>query len=227
MRRVVVTFVGLLLGACASPVPAPIGEKAPADFPAAEYAELTRAGELVLRVDPEHSIVVIEVRRAGSLASLGHDHLVAGRAVHGLIAPQRGRGDFYIALDALEVDEPALRADAGMETTPSAADVAGTRRNMLDAVLQTGAHPFARVTVRNAPRLAGAGNIPVEVTLHGVTRSVNATTDVTSGPLATVLTCAFSINQSDFGIVAYSLLGGAVAVRDRVDLRVRLLAHPL
>jgi hypothetical protein len=37
----------------------------------------------------------------------------------------------------------------------------------------------------------------------------------------------FSFAQTDFGITPYSLLGGAIAVRDDVDLRFRIIARRL
>jgi hypothetical protein len=43
--------------------------------------------------------------------------------------------------------------------------------------------------------------------------------NVEAKPDEWVVSGAFSINQSDFGIVPMSLLGGAIQVRDAVDIR--------
>ena len=114
-----------------STAPPSLPTGAPPDFPHAYYRQLQAQGKPVFRVDAARSQVVIEVRRGGSLARLGHDHVVASHDVAGNIAPDEGRADFYVRLDALTVDEPDLRASAGFDTQPDADDIAGTRRNML------------------------------------------------------------------------------------------------
>src|SRR2546422_9799880 len=79
------TLLALMLSGCApllrEPAPAPAGP--PADFPEGYYREALGRGKPVFRVDPRESLVVIEVRRAGSLARLGHDPVVASHEVGG------------------------------------------------------------------------------------------------------------------------------------------------
>ena len=69
--------------------------------------------------------------------------MIASHDVAGFIAPGEGRADLYVPLDALVVDEPALRSEIGLDTQPSAADIEGTRRNMLEKVLETDRYPYA------------------------------------------------------------------------------------
>jgi hypothetical protein len=47
--------------------------------------------------------------------------------VQGLIAPGDGRADLVVPLAELSVDEPALRAEGGLDTQPSEADIAATQ----------------------------------------------------------------------------------------------------
>src|SRR6266851_10521583 len=132
-RRVAVAaaLVALMLAGCGPPVrkraPAPAGP--PADFPESYYREAAAQGKPVFRVDPAESLIVIEVRRSGSLARLGHDHVVASHEVVGYVAPDEGRADLYVALARLAVDEAALRAEAGFDTQPAGSDIEGTRAN--------------------------------------------------------------------------------------------------
>src|SRR5690349_17098835 len=103
----------LLLAACAPQVrevaPPP---GMPAEFPRAFYEQEAAQGRAVLRVDPAASLVVLTVRRGGSLARLGHDHVVASHTVQGYVAPGAKRADLYVTLADLAVDEPALRTEA-------------------------------------------------------------------------------------------------------------------
>jgi len=171
----------------------------------------------VLRIDAQQSLVTITVRRGGALARLGHDHVVASRTLDGWVAPERGQAFFQFRLDAMSVDEAALRAQAGLETTPSNEAIAGTRHNMLVRVLD--AERFPQVTVR-ARTGAIAGVLDADITLHGVTRKVAVPTTVVSAADGRSLQASgkLLLNQSDFGITPFSVLGGAMAVQDQMEL---------
>src|SRR5689334_23988304 len=165
---VVLAAVALLPGCAPQP---PETEKraplqAPAEFPQSFYDQAAARGEPVYRVDPRQSVVTIVVRRGGSLARLGHDHVVAAHNVAGYVAPQTGRADLYVALDGLAVDEPDLRKEAGFDTQPSESDIAGTRANMLGKVLETQKFPYALIGIR-----ISRGQLAVSITLHGTTRT--------------------------------------------------------
>ena len=219
-RRTLAAAVLLLVG-CAPQVrevAPPAG--LPPEFPRAFYEREASQGRAVLRVDPAASLVVLTVRRGGSLARLGHDHIVASHAVQGYVTPQAGRADLYIALDELAVDEPTLRAEAGLDTQPSASDIEGTRANMRDKVLETAKFPFALIHAG-----ATGDKLTVEISLHGTKRSfeVPAKIDVRGDEFDA--RGEFAFKQSDFGITPFSILGGAVAVQDRVELRFRVLAR--
>lgn len=209
-----------LVAGCAtvetSPAPAG-GARLPADFPEDAYRQAAAQGRAVYRIDPAASLVSIEVRRGGSLARLGHDHVVASRDVAGFVAPSDGRADLAVPLASLTVDEPALRAEAGFDTQPSASDIAGTRANMLGPVLDAERYPYALIAIRAAG--AASGSMMVAITLHGVTRSFDVPVELEVSRVALVASGRLSLDQTAFGIVPYSLLGGAIAVQDRVELR--------
>lgn len=176
-------------------------------------------------VDASRSLVVIEVRRAGSLARFGHDHIVASRDVSGYVAPDAGRADLRVPLDALVVDDPALRMQAGMHTVPSAEDIAGTRRNMLDRVLETSRHPDALIAVDDAGSGSGTRQMRAAVTLHGTTVPMDVVAHVETGTDELRVTGTLQLDQSSFGIAPFSILGGAIAVQNRVTLRFRITAR--
>ena len=146
----------LLLGvALAAAGCAPVPRSAPEavrpgapDLDAAYYRDAAERGAKVYRVEPGDSLVVVRVYRGGRLAKLGHDHVVSGREPRGFIDADKGRGDLYVAVETLAVDDPAQRAAAGFESTPSESDIAGTRSNMLEKVLQAERFPFVVLRVR-------------------------------------------------------------------------------
>lgn len=226
-----VAVLALFIAACApqiretAPEPEPVVRQAPENFPLSDYAQIAAQGKPVYRIDPARSLVSITVRRGGSLARLGHDHIVASHEVQGYIAPEEGRADLYIPLAGLSVDEPALRTKAGLDTQPSESDIAGTRANMLAKVLQTQQFPFALIHASGIERMPMGVLLAVAITLHGVTRTFEVPAQVKTGRGAMSVTGLIEFNQSDFSIAPFSILGGAIQVQDRVSLRFRIHAR--
>jgi hypothetical protein len=125
----------------------------------------------------------------------------------------------------MKVDEPALRAKAGFDTQPSASDIAGTRSNMLEKVLQAEQFPYAFIRVRDLDTSVPNVTINVAITLHGITRTIPASASIDIAADSITVTGRFAFAQTDFGIKPFSLFGGALAVRDGVDLRFRIQAR--
>ena len=222
-------LLSTILAGCAPLLrePAPAPAVPPADFPEGYYREALGQGKPVFRVDPRESLVVIEVRRAGSLARLGHDHVVASHEVGGYVAPDEGRADLYVALGRLSVDEAALRTEAGFDTQPAESDIDGTRANMLGKVLEAEKFPFALIRVSGAGTRQGEVTLSVAITLHGITRTLQAPARIDADSGGMSVTGRLSFEQTDFGITPYSLLGGAIAVKNAVELRFRIRARRL
>lgn len=217
--------LAVLLAACALPPPSPPAAAmppVPADFPEAHYRQAEAAGRQVLRVDPARSLVVIEVRRAGVLAGLGHDHVVASHDARGFVDAQDGRADLYVPLHRLSVDEPGLRAEAKLDTQPSPDAIEGTRRNMLEKVLDAERFPFALIRATRA--LADPAKLSVALTLHGTTRRFDIPLQAETLPDGLAVSGRLTFNQTDFGLTPYSVLGGALQVQDKLELRFRIVA---
>lgn len=230
MRPAAVLLSCFWLAACA-PAMRPAGPtpEAPSDFPAAYYLQAAARGEPVFRIEPERSLVVVRVYRGGRLARFGHDHVVASRDVRGYVrlGPETAsaRADLYAPLALLTVDEPALRAEAGFDTQPSQRDIEGTRRNMLEKVLEVERFPFVMLYLEPAAAGDPVTTVNAAVTLHGTTRVLPITAEL-DRPSAEILYVRgrFSLNQTDFGIAPFAVLGGALQVQDRVDIEFKLSA---
>jgi isopentenyl diphosphate isomerase/L-lactate dehydrogenase-like FMN-dependent dehydrogenase len=161
------------------------------------------------------------VRRGGPLARLGHDHVVASHTVSGFAAPAAGRADILFRADALIVDEPALRREAGLDTEPSPEAIAGTRTNMLDRVLEAARFPVISVHAQQG----GNGKLGAAITLHGVTRSLELPGSVEVGPAQVVASGSLHLRQTDFGIRPMSVAGGLLSVQDEIEVRYRIVAR--
>jgi hypothetical protein len=197
----------------------------PPEFPEGYYQQALKAGKPVYRIDPAQSLVAIEVRRGGSLARLGHDHVVASHDVTGYIAPGEGRADLYIALARMQIDEPALRKEAGFDTQPTESDIEGTRSNMLTHVLDAEKYPFAVVAVKDVDAMEKKATLAVAITVHGKTRVFQVPSEIEIDEKSVGVSGKLAFNQTDFGITPYALLGGAIAVKDGLALRFRIRAR--
>ena len=225
----VIVWTGVLLAACARqpPLPPAPAPDVPLDFPTSFYTQAAAAGGRIYRIDPTQSLAVITVRRGGTLARLGHDHVVASHDLGGLVALDARQADLYIPLNRLSVDEALLRKEAALDTQPSAADIAGTRQNMLDKVLETARYPWARLHVRATDLGRDPARLSVAVSLHGVTRELEVPATIAVTPRQLSLSGRFELDQSAFGIAPFSVLGGALQVQDRIALRFQITARRL
>jgi hypothetical protein len=176
----------------------------------------------VLRIADE-ALIAITVRRGGALARLGHDHVVAARRIDGRVDPVAGLAVLRFRLDEMSVDEAALRREAGLATQPSADAIAGTRVNMLTKVLDAEQHPFVEV---RAQRASEPGTLLADVTLHGVTRRYPVPTQVDATPQGLTARGTLTLKQTDFGITPFSVMAGALAVQDALEVRFVLPARP-
>jgi len=189
----------------------------------ADRQQLERQRQPVLGIDTAASLITIVARRGGALARLGHDHVIASRTLEGWVAPAQGRATLRFRLDRMSVDEPALRDAAGLARQPSPEAIAGTRTNMLTRVLDAERYPYVRLRVTRA---AGADSVDVAITLHGVTRHYTVPTriDSAAGGSRLLASGALTLKQTDFGLVPFAVMGGAMAVQDQLELQFRISA---
>lgn len=219
MRRVLP--IVLLLGACAPP-PAP--PSLPPSVAAASpdaYRSAAAAGAAVYLVDPEASLIAVTVRRAGLMARLGHDHVIASRSLTGYAAPGLNRADIAFRLDQLRVDEPEPLREADIGTRPPPEAIEGTRKNMLGPVLDAQRYPMVILHAETRQ----PGRLHVAVTLHGVTRwlEMPSTVQADAGQLS--VQGHARLKQSEFGIAPFSVGGGLLAVADELEVRYRIVAR--
>jgi len=221
-RRVAAAAVLILAGCTPLPPPAPVATPlaAPAAAVAAAPAATPVPAAAPLQIDSAASLIAVTVRRGGVLARLGHDHVVAARTITGTVTPAEQRAQFQFRLDQLTVDEPALRAIAGLDKQPSQDAIDGTRTNMLTRVLDADRYPLVQVRVTGAGPLLRAA-----ITLHGVTRDYDIPVAIDKRDGSLTVTGTVNLKQTDFGLVPFSVMGGAMAVQDQLELRFTLVAR--
>ncbi len=211
-------------------------------------AEPVQAGEYTL--DPARSVFAVLTHKAGIAAGLAHDHLIV--AVSPTVTldfdpmhPEATMFTFVVAVDALEVDAPAVRAawkgrlhELGLQQgdlppVPES-DRKKVRAAMLgESQLDGAKFPDIRAEMlgleRGAAASAGADaawNLALRLTIRGRTleRRLPVSWSEKDGTL--VAETYTGLRFADFGIEPYSTMLGAIRNDDRFDLYVNVVARP-
>ena len=170
----------------------------------------------VYRIHPG-SRLVVKTGKAGLFGFAGHTHVIRARVVSGLLVYHPGKPTSYLRLvvptDSLEVLTP-----------PDTAEIRRVTKAMRTEVLHPERHPEMTFAAESLSAKSGKMELPLAVTLEGVTRTVPVTADVRIGPDSITAQGSFSVKQTDFGIKPYSGGGGTVKVADRVTFCFDLVA---
>ena len=234
--RYLAVLFSLALAACGATHPRPPAAPAPTAIPSAAGKATAQAppGEGAhYRIDASRSELRVLVYRAGAMASFGHNHVIASHAVEGW-ATFNGDGagaEFALTVPVagFEVDDPALRAEEGLDFAESVTDEAksGTLHNMLGpAVLNAAAFPA--LTIRSTA-VAGTGRVleatvVLEVAGHSSTLVVPFSLDVSPGLLQAE--GELTLKQSALGLTPLSIFLGAIKVQDDMRVKFKLVAVP-
>lgn len=192
------------------------------------------AGATRYEVVPEDTQVYARVFRGGRLEKLGHNHVVVFNDVRGYVSladePVDSLFDFAVATADVSIDPPALRQrqGEGFDTTISERARTGTRENMLsESVLHAAAYPYVMIGSSSIDGTFDDARVTMAVTIRDVTRVVTLPVALNRDGRRLVASGAFGLLQSDYGIEPFAALGGALKVKDRVELVFNITAERL
>jgi polyisoprenoid-binding protein YceI len=232
LKPAVLLLGAILLASCALPGKVPPGKvPAPAVPQAAFPPELQ--GAQLYRLDPQASTVHILVYRGGTMANMGHNHVISAAGVDGYVwrhtAPERCGFDIVVPVNALTVDDNSARSAQGADFPLNVDDAAkqGTKSNMLSEAVLDGAH-FPVITLRSIA-VSGAPDAPlvnVKLQIRNQARELTVPVTVTVQGAQLQVKGEFKVKQSDFGITPFSVALGALTVVDDVTVRFNLVGLP-
>jgi polyisoprenoid-binding protein YceI len=189
-------------------------------------------GATIYTVNSAVSDLQVQVFRGGTLARLGHNHVMTSKQVSGRVWLQsaivRSGFDLEFPVASLVVDDAQAREAAGNEFsgTIAQADREDTRKNMLRAeVLDAENYPTIKL---QSVRLAGslnAAQIMTRITIKGVTRDVFVPVTISSSGNELTASGSFDILQTHFGIKPFSIGLGALEVQDRLRIVFKIAAQ--
>jgi hypothetical protein len=213
----------LLLGGC---------QPAVRDEPADQLAPLKIDPAAVLySVQPGESRLTVLVYRAGRLANMGHNHVISSVALSGevYLAEEHAATalELRLPVGSLTVDIPELRAAAGAdfpgELDQEARD--GTRSNMLgERQLNAAAWPEIILRSRAVSGALPDLEVSVDIAVRDQIRRLTVPVSVLVSQGRLTATGRFSVNQTDLGLEPFSVMMGALSVRDQLDIEFSLVA---
>jgi len=217
----------------------PAPPRLPTPTPAAPTVPAPHVGT-PFEVQSQSSLLTILVYRAGTLASAGHNHVIASHDLSGVIfIPAeilQSSFEVHIPVATLTVDEAALRAQQPAAEFP--ADVSetakeGTRHNMLGAALLDAEHN-PEIVLRSL-QLEPAGSAArdsatvlahVQSTVRGQVRSFTAPVRYRLGGNGTLeVSGEFPLRQSELGLTPFSAMLGALQVQDEMRVSFHIVAR--
>ncbi len=199
----------------------PLRERPPAQD-AARYSIIT-----------SQSKVSILTFREGTLARLGHNHVISSAGVTGTVwfgeSLAEGLVRIVIPTSSLSVDEPDERAVAGdafVDPVPEDARTA-TRDNMLsEALLDADNFAFIRVSCGDLVE-ATESTIDCDVELAGTRVRLALPISVEVEPTRISARGSVTVTHEQLGLTPFSAAGGAIRVADAMTLSYDIVAQRL
>ena len=189
-------------------------------------------GTTQFALDTNASQIWLLLQADGPMSKIGHTHVITTHGLQGSVwlHPQADHSgcEFELPVDSFVVDDPKERAAAGEEyAEPLDQEArAGTREHMLGDRQLDAAH-YPKVSLQCQHLTGGSGEITVELKItvrdHASSLSVPVTWQRNGSTLQAE--GVFSFTQTGLGLEPYSLLFGALKVRDEIRARFRLVAR--
>ncbi len=192
-------------------------------------AALPAAG--TYRIDDSRSELRLLVYRAGALANLGHNHVILNRNLNGTIHVARTLAasslSFSVPVAGFIVDDAQARREEGNDFAVEVPDdaKAGTLKNMTGPALLDAAR-YLTISVRSLECQPSDGkfNAKLAVNVAGRESTLDVPFVLTADRNSLTATASFELRQTTLGLTPFSLMLGALAVRDAMQVKLNVLA---
>lgn len=175
------------------------------------------------RIDPGRSRFMVKAFATGMLSAFAHNPTIAIRDF---------TGEVEFSPDAPEQSSLSIRIQSGsLEVTDEVSDKdrRDIERQISEDVLETERYPeiVFESTAVSADRVAGQyrAKIKGDVTLRGVTRACEITSQIIAGPDTLRAHGEFPLKQSDFNIKPVSAVGGTIKLKDELKFNFDIVAN--
>jgi len=188
-------------------------------------------GATLYQISPAASTVHILVYRGGTLANLGHNHVITSKSVKGYVWRHAETNlcgfDIAMPVGELVVDDNDARATQGPDFPINVPDSArqGTQHNMLsEALLDAEHYPVIRLQSANVSGEIDMPRIVVHITIKDQMHLYSLPVTVQADAHHLRVKGEFAVKQTEFGMKPYSVAMGALQVQDELQIKFDLQA---
>ncbi len=189
-------------------------------------------GTTQFQLDTNASQIWLMLQADGPMSKIGHTHVITTHGLQGSIwlHPRADHSGctFELPVSSFVVDDPKERASAGEEYAEPLDEQAraGTREHMLGDRQLDAAH-YPKVSLQCQHLTGGSGEISAEINIivRDYTSRLSVPVKWQRNGSTLQAEGEFSFTQTGLGLEPYSLLFGALKVRDEIRARFRLVAR--
>jgi len=163
-------------------------------------------------IDVSRSTITIHAGKSGLLAAAGHDHWIDAPIASGSIDESAPRVDFMVETAKMKV-KPDPKVDAKTQ--------AQIQKDMEEMTLETKKFPEIAFKSSRIEKSGDGWNVEGSLSLHGVTKTVTLAVKK-SGEAYSGRT---TLKQTDYGIKPVSVGGGAIKVKNEVEIEFQIFAR--
>jgi polyisoprenoid-binding protein YceI len=162
-------------------------------------------------MDTQRSTITIHVGKAGLFSAAGHEHWVSAPIISGTV------GDAQVEF-RVDTAKMAVKPDPKVDAKTQAQ----IQKDMEEMTLETAKYPTISFHSTHVEKAGDGWKVDGTLSLHGVTKPVSV--QVTRSGDA--YTGRAAIRQTDFAIKPVSVAGGAVKVKNEVEIEFQIFTKP-
>jgi polyisoprenoid-binding protein YceI len=188
-------------------------------------SDLSAQQEAVYSIAPAKSKMEVHVYKDGFFKALGHDHLIAARAMSGQV--QFDAQNIENSKVSLKVEAKSLTVIDPGESQKDRQDVQATM--LSERVLDVAQFPeivFSSAGVSSVKKTATAWELTLSgsLKLHGVEKKVSIPLRLHAEIHQLEAQGEVSLRQTEYGITPVKVAGGAVKVKDKLTVSFTIVA---
>ncbi len=168
-------------------------------------------------IDPAASKITINVEKSGLFAAFAHNHTIAAPLASGHLDVEKRTVELKFRSQEMKVLDLGVKESERTDTQQTMQS---------DKVLDTARFPEISFVSTSVETPAGGSSSPKRylvrgnLTLHGVTRPIELPVSFAEGRYAGKVT----LKQTDFGITPVKIAGGAVKVKDAIEIEFEIVS---
>jgi hypothetical protein len=186
------------------------------------------------RLVPGESDLRVLVFRSGSLAGLGHNHIVSSRNLNGIVnagdTAAASSIEILLAAESLVVDDPTIREEEGsaFSAETNEKDIKATRRNMMSRkLLDADRFEEIRIVSQHISGEFPEINVEAAITIKGAQHLVDLPAIVERYEDRIIASGSTEISHAELGLSRFTAAFGTMRVGEDMTFKYRIVARKI